>query len=128
MTDSPASDGQAPRRAFARLRLGIAARLETLEGRQNVRLIDLSQGGARVILSKPGEIRQGVLTWLHFEAFGTVTWREDDHIGLQFDEPLPLAVLVETRQRAPSVVKEEAMKVHTAARDWVAGTYNPGSD
>ena len=127
MTDLPASDGQAPRRAFARLRLGIAAQIETLEGRQKVRLTDLSQGGAHLILSQPGDIRQAVLTWLHFETFGAVAWREDDHIGLEFDRPLPLSVLVETRQTAPSVVREEAMGLHTAARDWVAGTFNPGT-
>ena len=127
MTVLPATDGQAPRRAFARLRLGIAARLETLEGRQQVRLIDLSQGGAHLILSQPELMRQGVLTWLQFESFGTPAWREDDHIGFQFDRPLALTVLVQTRQQAPSVVREEAMGLQTAAREWVAGTFNPGS-
>ena len=58
MTDS--SDDQAPRRAYSRLHLGISAQLETLDGRQRVRMIDLSQGGAHLILSKPGDIRQAV--------------------------------------------------------------------
>lgn len=128
MTDSPVDDGKAPRRAFARLRLGIAAQLETLDGRQKVRLIDLSQGGAHVILSQPGDIREAVLTWLHFETFGTVAWSEDEHIGLEFEKPLPVGVLVETRQRAPSVVREEAMGAELAARDWVAGTAHSGSE
>ena len=115
---------QVPRRAHLRLQLGISAQLETLDGRQRVRLIDLSQGGAHVILSKPGRLQQAVLTWLRFETFGAVVWREDVHIGLKFDKLLPLAVLVETRQRAPSVVRDEA---EAAAREWVAGTFNPGS-
>ena len=128
MTDSPEDQEQAPRRAYSRLRLGISAQLETLDGRQRVRLIDLSQGGAHVILSQPGDIRQAVLTWLHFETFGMVAWREDVNIGLKFDKLLPPAVLVETRHRAPSVVREEAMGAQEAAREWVAGTSHSGSE
>jgi hypothetical protein len=122
--DSPEPPEQAPRRAYSRLRLGITAQLETLDGRQRVRLIDLSQGGAHVILSQSGNVRQAVLTWLRFETFGAVAWQDDVHLGLKFDKLLPLAVLVETRQRAPTVVREEEEQ---AAREWVAGTLNPGS-
>lgn len=128
MSDSPEDQGQAPRRAYSRLRLGIAAQLETLDGPQKVRLIDLSQGGAHVILSQPGRLRQAVVTWLHFETFGTVAWQEGQHIGLHFDKLLPLAVLVETRRQAPSVVREEAMGAYETAREWVAGTIHAGSE
>jgi hypothetical protein len=119
MTDVPAEQGKAPRRAFPRLQLGISAQLETLEGRQRVRLMDLSQGGARVIPSKAGDIKEGVLTWIRFETFGTVAWVDGKHVGLEFDVPLPLAVLVETRQKAPSVVREEEERI---AREWVEGS------
>lgn len=122
MTDSPEDQDKAPRRAFSRLPLGISAQLQTLDGRQRVRLMDLSQGGAHVILSKPGNVRQAVLTWLEFETFGTVAWSEEQNLGLEFDRWLPLSVLVETRRRAPSVVREEAMGEQQAAREWVAGT------
>lgn len=128
MTDSPVPQDQAPRRAFSRLRLGIGAQMETLDGRQKVRLMDLSQGGAHIIVSEQGDIRQAVLTWLHFETFGIVVWSDGPHIGLKFDKPLPLGVLVETRQRAPSVVREEAMGAALAAKDWVAGTLHAGSE
>jgi hypothetical protein len=37
-------------------------------------------------------------------------------------------VLVETRQQAPTVVREEAMNAECAARDWVAGQFNSGSE
>ena len=124
MTDVPVHDDQAPRRAYSRLRLGISAQLQTLEGRQRVRLMARSQGGAHVILSQPSssDIRQAVLTWLDFETFGTVAWQDEQNLGLEFDRRLPLSVLVETRQRAPSVVREEAMVAEQAAREWVAGT------
>lgn len=119
MTDSPVHDGRAPRRAFPRLQLGISAQLETLEGRQRVRLMDLSQGGARIVLSKPGDIKEGMLTWIRFETFGIVAWEDEQYVGLEFDKPLPLAVLVETRQRAPSVVREEEERI---AREFVEGS------
>jgi hypothetical protein len=124
MTELPAVDGQARRRAFSRLQLGISARLETLDGRQKIRLIDLSQAGAHVVVLDPSDFREGVLTWMNFETFGDVAWRDGNDIGLKFDKLLPLGVLVETRQRAPHVVREEA---EAAARAFVAGTYNPGS-
>lgn len=128
MSHSPNDHDPAPRRAYSRLRLGISAQLETLDGRQRIRLIDLSQGGAHVILSKPGRLREAVLTWLRFETFGTIAWQEGQHIGLHFDKLLPLAVLVETRLQAPTVVREEAMGAYETAREWVAGTAHAGSE
>jgi hypothetical protein len=107
------------------LALGISAQLETLDGRQRVRLIDLSQGGAHVIMSKPGQVQQAVLTWLRFETFGTVAWQDEEHIGLHFDKLLPLPVLVETRLQAPTVVRDEAYEI---AREWVTGRVHAGSE
>lgn len=124
MTDMPVDQGQAPRRVHLRLQLGMPARLETLDGRQRVRLIDLSQGGAHVIANQDSDFHEAVLTWLRFETFGSVVWREGRDVGLEFDKLLPLGVLVETRLRAPTVVREEEEQ---AAREWVAGTFNPGS-
>jgi hypothetical protein len=128
MSHSPEDPSQVPRRAYSRLRLGISAQLETLDGRQRVRLIDLSQGGAHVILSKPGRLQQAVLTWLRFETFGTVAWQDGQHLGLHFDKLLPLPVLVETRFQAPTVVREEAMGAYETAREWVAGNVHAGSE
>ena len=117
----PHATGETPsRRANPRLPLGIGARFDTLGGRQKVRLLDLSQGGAHVILSEPGEFREGVLAWLGFDSYAVVAWQREQHVGLEFDRPLPLAWLVETRKRAPSVVKEEAMGSELA-RAWVEG-------
>ena len=118
MTDLSVDQDQAPDRAFPRLQLGISAQLETLEGRQRVRLMDLSQGGAHVILSAPASIKECVLTWIRFETFALVAWVDGKHVGLEFEKPLPLPVLVETRQRAPSVVREEEERV---AKEWVQG-------
>ena len=126
MSDMAVPGTEAHRRQHARLRLGMPARLETLEGQQPVRLVDLSQSGAQVVLEHPHEVRRAVLCWLDFEAFGIVAWREDDHVGLEFEELVPMDQLFETRQRAPDVVRAETMGDYGAARDFVAGTFNPG--
>ena len=120
MAHSNDEQGVDGRRNFARLRLGIAARLDTLDGSQKVRLLDLSQGGAQIILSKPGEPAAGLLTWLDFEAFGEAAWRDGDTLGLKFERLIPLSCLVQTRQRAPSVVKAEALG-EDVAQAWVSG-------
>jgi hypothetical protein len=120
MADTYDDSGQAGRRTFARLQVGIGAWLETLDGKQSVRLVDLSQGGAHVILSRPDEAGAGVLTWLDFETFGELAWQDGNGIGLTFDKLLPLACLVETRQRAPSVVRAEELGTELA-KAWVSG-------
>ena len=128
MTDSPHATADAHRRQHARLRLGIPARLESLDGQQPVRLIDLSQSGAQVVVSRPDEMRRGVLCWCDFEAFGIIAWRDGDHLGIEFEELVPMDQLFETRQRAPDVVRAETVSDYTAARDFVAGTLNQGSE
>lgn len=79
-----------------------------------------------MVVSELGDLRQGVLRWLDFDAFGSVVWREDSHLGFAFDSPLPFETLIETRHRAPSVVREEALLAQQAAREWVTG--QPASD
>ena len=117
----PHAAGETPsRRSSPRLPLGIGARFDTLDGRQKVRLIDLSQGGAHVILESAEPVREGVLAWLGFDSYAVVVWQRGEHIGLEFDRLLPIAWLVETRKRAPSVVQEEALG-NEMAQAWVMG-------
>ena len=113
MADPPA-DGPDPRREYSRLQLGIDAYLDTLDGRQKVRLMDLSQAGAHIVLSKPEVVKEGVLTWMRFDTFGITVWQREEDIGFKFDRLLPPHVLEETRQRAPAVVLE-------MAQAWVSG-------
>ena len=120
MADSHSQHGVDSRRAFLRLQVGIGARLDTLDGSQKVRLIDLSQGGAHVVLSRPEEAGAGVLTWMNFETFGELAWIEESHLGLKFDKLLPPGCLAETRRRAPSVVRDEEMGT-TLTQAWVSG-------
>lgn len=114
MADPPANDSE-PRRAYPRLSVGIDASLETLSGRQTVRLIDLSQAGAHLVLTRPETVSEGVLRWLDFDTFGMAVWQHEDDVGLKFDRLLSERTLAETRERAPAVVLE-------MAQAWVSGT------
>jgi hypothetical protein len=102
------------RRQHARLSLGIPARFDTLDGRQQVRLVDLSRGGAHIVLQDETTATEGVLGWMEFETFGIVAWQEGENVGLEFDRPLSDACFAATRDFAPEIFRE-------AARAFVAG-------
>lgn len=96
------------------------ARLLTLEGEQWVTLVDLSQGGARVVLGASGKVTGGLLRWLGYEAFGDPVWQFGDELALHFDEPIEAACLIETRRRAP-VELDYQVNTRRAASDFVSG-------
>ena len=112
-----------PRRGYARLRLGVMARLLTLEGEQWVTLVDLSQSGARVVLGAPDKVSGGgLLRWLGYEAFGDPAWQFGDELALHFDEPIDAAWLLETRRRAPVELSRERY-VRRVASEFVTGQF-----
>jgi hypothetical protein len=121
-------DAELHRREHARLRVGIPAYFETLEGRLRVRLVDISQGGAHLILPGDVPIREGVLMWMRFDVFGMTVWQQDDELGMKFERPLPREWLIETREVAPDIVREEALGTISAARDFVAGHGRSGTE
>lgn len=94
---------QTRRRSRPRLRLGIPATLQTLHGRIEVQLLDISQSGARVRLRTSGCPRSAVLHWLTYEAYGDVVWEKGGLCGMKFDPPLPADYILQTRQLAPAV-------------------------
>jgi hypothetical protein len=110
----PLADAELHRRQHARLSLGIPARFDTLDGRPQVRLVDLSRGGAHIVLQEETAASEGVLTWMEFETFGIVAWQEGEDVGLEFDRPLSDACFAATRDFAPEIFRE-------AARAFVAG-------
>lgn len=109
-----------PRRGKARLRLGIPADLTTVHGRHQVSLLDLSESGARLQCSA-ARIGDGVLQWMGYEAFGSVVWRAGEEVGLQFDEPIEHAWLLDTRQWLPVIAQDED-GLRRFAREWVKGS------
>jgi len=116
-----------PRRAHSRLRLGIPARLLTLEGQQCVTLVDLLQSGARIVLGASGKVSGGLLRWFEFEAFGDPVWQAGEELALHFDEPIELDWLIEIRQRAPAELNRD-LHARRAACDWVNGREALGTE
>lgn len=113
-----------PRRHFGRMKLGIPALLETLYGRKHVRMVDLSQGGASVILPQEIQMRECIARWLDFEVFCSRVWQDGTLVGLTFERPLPLSTLLATRKLAPELIRDEELDVHRAAQSWTAGWIN----
>ena len=116
------------RRNCPRLRLGIPAKLETLNGSRNVRLLDLSQTGAKIDCPGAKKIGQAVLQWLEFEVFGETVWSDEDLLGMRFDRPLSPSIIFATRQLAPSIVAMANQAASAAAREWVAGHFRSGTE
>lgn len=84
------------RRQAPRFRLGMPARLITLERHMTVRLEDLSEDGASVMLPVPHAFTVCVLKWMDHNAFAEVRWIRDNAVGLHFPSPISAAVLAET--------------------------------
>lgn len=106
------------RRGKARLRLGIPAHLLSLHGHSRVTLLDLSETGAR--LQYDGDpVRDVVVEWLGYEAFGKVVRRIGDEVGVRFDEPIAEAWVLDTRERLPAIARDD--QVRRFAREWVRG-------
>ena len=92
-----------PRRGKARLRAGVPAVLITMNGRQVVSLLDLSESGAGLVVKDGWRLNGGVLKWMDYEVYGKVVRRSGDSIGLLFDEPIDAAWVLETRAWLPQL-------------------------
>ena len=115
-------------RDFLRLPLGVLGYLETLEGRKRVEIVDLSQGGAHILLLEhddraASDISDCFLRWLQFDAFGTVTWKDGPRIGLAFEEALRPGVIKETKKQAPIMVRRDFDELRNAAKLWSKGVF-----
>ena len=107
------------RRGSSRLRLAAPANFTGYEGKQNVTLLDLSQTGAKLAFNEPPESPAGFISWMGFETFGEVVWREGLYAGFEFDETIPIEWLLQTRHRADHIGQEEYANTLKAAREWV---------
>lgn len=114
---------QIGRRRDSRLRLHIPAQLVTIHGNFRAQLLDLSQSGAHLMVEEK-LLRGGdaVLSWLNYEAFGRIVRATATQVGLEFDELLPPATLVTTRDLADqNTAKEDKREAFEAARAWYHG-------
>jgi hypothetical protein len=111
------------KRAAARVRLHLPARVELLSGTQKCFLEDLSVSGAAIIprdgLPKVGD--SVVVICNPIDAFGMVVWARHGRFGVMFDEPLPLAQVVALRHVADNHADSERQRFRDEARAWVQG-------
>ena len=105
------------RREAPCLRLGIPARLITLERTCAVKLDDLSVGGARIALASPHEFIVCVLRWIDYHCFAEVVWQHDLSVGLKFDQAISERVLQVSRQFAPDLVTQIKQRPRAIAND-----------
>lgn len=92
------------RRQASRFRLGMSARLITLERHLDVVLEDLSEGGAKITLPEPHTFPVCVLKWMDHHAFAEVRWMNGRVVGLQFPSPISAMTLEQTARYAPGLV------------------------
>jgi|KBSSwiStaDraftv2_1062776.scaffolds.fasta_scaffold557124_2 hypothetical protein len=98
MSGEDAGPGYSAKRGASRLRLRLPAHAITHQGNARVVLCDISLGGAKVFARADLPVgRDIVLKWDRFDAFGTIVWEREGLRGVQFDEPVPVPVLIATR-------------------------------
>lgn len=117
-------DSVTGRRRESRLRVRLEAQLITLDGTARTVMADLSRNGARItgLLPRLRVKQQAIIQWSQFEAFGVIAWVEGNQCGLEFDEPLPQAVLIKTRQIYDSApLGSDRELARTTARAFVQG-------
>lgn len=111
------------RRSLARLRLGVPARLITLNGVHDALLDDLSLSGAQIRLSDGEQFSIGVLKWLDFDELVDVVWHDGSTCGVKFEKHLPKGCILATRDAAPALLDDEA-RARSVAKRWIEGTLN----
>lgn len=114
------------RRAAARLRLAIPARVVSLYGTQPCILLDISRTGARMALPSPlvrGQSAYIAIT--RFELFGSVVRAEHGLNGavsaMVFDDPITKSQILEIRRFAEGFAAREQSLLRDQVRRWVAG-------
>lgn len=112
------------RRANARVRLHIPARLILLTATQHCILEDLSVTGAAIIPqeSLPPVGTSAILQCEGIEAFGNIQWSRYGRCGIMFDEQLPLACVIALRRVADAYEDNERDRFRQSARAWVQGS------
>jgi hypothetical protein len=110
------------RRQQMRVRLAADGAFLGLDGRQTITVLDLSQIGARVAFQEPPWEKAGFLSWMEFETFGDVMWREGLYVGLKFDRPIPFEWLVKTSERVTDADAYRREVLLNQAKAWVEGS------
>lgn len=110
------------RRSYARLRLGIPARLILISGNCECLLKDISARGARISLAELPRCGSSALLRIgQFEVFSEVKWVRNGHCGLLLADPLSDENLRELRGIADSYPDYDRAAQARRTHDWVMG-------
>ncbi|KPF63235.1 PilZ domain-containing protein [Porphyrobacter sp. AAP60] len=114
------------RRAAARLRLSIPARIVTVYETQTCILLDLSQTGARIGIADPMALGDGGFLMVGpIEAFGEAVRLTLGHgggvNGIAFEEPLSHDEVLAVRHHAETFRQIERETLRDQVRRWVTG-------
>lgn len=117
-------DPHAPlgRRAAARLRLSVPARLVSVLGTHDCYLVSLSQTGARVVTERP--LATGASAWLQIAAqehFCIVVRAGVAMTAMVFEEPLNQQQVLDVRTYAERFDANERAAMRAELRAWVQG-------
>lgn len=117
---------QIGRRAAARLRLSIPARMLTVYETQHCILLDLSQTGARIPLAIPLVVGDGgYLNVGRLEVFGEAVRCKRGTgggiNGIAFEAPLSHAAVLAVRHHAETFQQRERDSLRDQVRRWVNG-------
>jgi len=114
----------AGRRAAARLRLSMSAKLVTIYEIRPCIVSNLSQTGARVGLEKPLALGDAAfLQCAGIDQFATVVRSDKGINALHFEAPLTPEQVLAIRDFADNSDALERQSLRQIARDWIAGGY-----
>jgi hypothetical protein len=115
------------RREDARARLDLAARLVSVSGVQQVRLNNLSRGGASVWTPTPPKLGSDVIfQWQGIDAVCSVVWSAPDRCGLRFEEPVPDEAVLLARSLSDGRSARARSEAAESARKFVDGRLRVG--
>ncbi len=117
-----AANNRVGRRSAPRLRLSLPARFVAVERTHQCILLNISRSGAQIAILDA--IREGESGFLHcgsLEAFAVVTRSEFSLNGLEFDEEISDAEVLDIRQYYENFEERERRQLIETARKWVNG-------
>jgi len=107
---------RAARTRSPRRRVVVDGTFQTLTGTYRIAIKNLSCTGALIHSGQSLQVgKEGVLESSNIDQFCRIVWTDGTHYGLQFDDPLPMEVVLELHRITGEDVERAASK---AAEDW----------
>jgi hypothetical protein len=97
--------------------------VETPYGRVRCVTRDISLGGAQLEADEPIEVGTSLWLAMHkLRVFGIVQWARGKVIGVQFEEKLPKAIVLNLRGENVDPAELEEIEAILEAKNWVVGS------